>query len=383
MANIMDYLDWRGDLSFEQSPFNEVDNLILCKLCNVDLTGIVPEAGSAVTASEAAERYFATHSENERLGVFIPTDVLPMFRRMTETVRFGGIHMSDYINRIDMAREEQFSALTIGLSDGTKFITFRGTDDTIVAWKENFNMSSFDAVPAQTDASAYLLSSSQRSDGPIRVGGHSKGGNLAVYAAMHNPSEVQDRIINVYNNDGPGFRESVLDTPEYRRIRMKVVTLVPQYSLVGMLLSHEEEYEIIKSDEAGIAAHNGFTWEVRGVRFVRSGDFALRSRLFDSAVHAWETGMDLKQRRQFVDTLFAILTSTGAKTLTDLNEHKLRQAIEIANGLYQDREQRELIVMTLELLIKEYMNSARAVLPIPKIPLKGVLGRKKKPEDGE
>ena len=382
MANIMDYLDWRGDLGFAQSPFNEVDNLILCKLCNVDLTGIVPESERTITVFEAADRYFATHSGKERLGVFIPTEVLPMFRKLGETVRFGTLLLSDYINRIDIAREEQFSALTIGLSDGTKFITFRGTDDTIVAWKENLNMT-FDAVPAQSDALTYLLSCARRSDWPIRVGGHSKGGNLAVYAAMHNPPEVQERIINVYNNDGPGFRESVLDTPEYRRIRKKVVTLVPQYSLVGMLLSHEEEYEIIESGEAGIAAHNGFTWKVKGTRFVRCADFSLRSRLLDKTFQAWEKGLDLKQRRQFADTLYAVLTSTGAATLTDLNEHKLRQAIEIANGLHQDREQRELLVVTLELLIKEYINSARAVLPIPKIPLKGVISRKKKPADSK
>ena len=383
MANILDYLDWRGDLSFAQSPFNEVDNLILCKLCCIDFTGIVQENGGQVPIAEAEEKYFTGHSENERLGVLIPSDILPLFRKLPETVRFGDLMLSNYVNLIDTEREEQFSALTIGLSDGTVFVTFRGTDDTIVAWKENFNMGTVDAVPAQIDAADYLQRSMAKRAGSIRVGGHSKGGNLAVYAALHSRPEEQSRLINVYNNDGPGFRESVLDTPEYRRIRPKVVTLVPQNSLVGMLLSHEEEFEIISSTASGIAAHNGFTWEVLGTRFVRSADFSLRSRLFDSAFRAWAQDMDLAQRRQFVDALFDALTSTGARTLTDLNERRIRQAIEIANNLRQAPEQRSLLVETLELLIREYVSSARTVLPVPKVQIKNTRSRKKMSEGGE
>jgi hypothetical protein len=303
-----------------------------------------------------------------------------MFRKLSQSVRFGSLLLSGYVNRIDIKREEQFSALTVSLSDNTRFIAFRGTDDSLVAWKENFNMGAFDAVPAQIDAAAYLQNAARISDAPLRVGGHSKGGNLAVYAAMHAQPEVQDRILNVYNNDGPGFRESVLDTQEYRRIRPKLMTLVPQYSLVGMLLSHEEEFEIIKSDEAGIAAHNGFTWEVRGGRFIRSEDFSLRSRLFDSAFRAWAAGMDLNQRRQFADALFSVLTSSGAKTLTDLNEHKIKQAAEMVNSLHQEPEQRELLVETLELLIREYLSNARDVLP--KLQFKNKANRTKKAEDG-
>lgn len=368
MPNILDYLDWRGDITFAQSPFCEVDNLILCKLCCADFTGIIPDEGEPMSVAEAAEKYFAAHPEGSRLGVLIPTEIPALVKKLPETARYKDMLLYDYINHIDLAREEQFSALTAWLPDDTAFVAFRGTDDTIVAWKENFNMGASDAVPAQLDAETYLHRAAWKTELPLRVGGHSKGGNLAVFAALHNDALLQDRLLNIYNNDGPGFRESVLDTPAYRRIRPRVTTLVPQYSLVGMLLSHEEEYEIIRSDETGTAAHNGFTWEVRGTRFVRCRDFALRSRLFDSAFHAWAEEMDLEQRQRFVDALFSVLTSTGARTLTDLNEHKIRQSIELVNTLRQEPKQRELLTETLELLIREYVTSARAAISLPKMP---------------
>ena len=209
----------------------------------------------------------------------------------------------------------------------------------------------------------------------MRVGGHSKGGNLAVYAAMHNPEELQERIIEVYNNDGPGFRESVRGLPEYQRIAPKIRTLVPQYSLVGVLLSHDADFEIVKSTETGISAHNGYTWEVLGTSFVRCEDFAFRSRVFNDAVHGWADGLDLQQRQELTDAVFDALAATGAKTLTDLTEQKVRKALTAARDLFGDEDQRELFVDSMELLFKEYAASAKRALPL------GRLRRRKKAAD--
>lgn len=369
MPNIMDYMDWRGDIPLSVSPFNEVDNLVMCKLVALNFTDIVPEEGQ-VSLKEAAEGYFARYGDEDvRLGVLVAPGVVPLMKKLLASVRFGDIRFADYVNHIDTAREEQFSAMSILLSDGTRFVNFRGTDDTIVAWKENFNMGVEDAVPAQRDAAAYLAREAWRWSEPLRVGGHSKGGNLAVYSALHADTEVQDRILNIYNNDGPGFRESVQSSPAYQRIRSRLTTLVPQYSLVGMLLSHDDEFEIVKSDETGISAHNGFTWEVLGTSFVRCPDFALRSRVFDSAVHAWASDLDMDTREAFVNALFDALTSTGARTLTDLTEHRIRQSMAMVQNVWQDPEQKALLLDTMELLIREYVNSARTVLPMPKVSL--------------
>mgnify|MGYP003207115055 FL=1 len=375
MPNALDYIDWRGDLPLSVSPFNEVDNLLICKLVSMDFTGIVPSEGER-SIQEAAQGYFDKFGEEDvRRGVLLAPGAVTMLKKMLSAPRFQGLRLRDFVYHVDQKAEKQFSAMTIVLPDDTRYIAFRGTDDNLVAWKEDFNMGSLDAVPAQTDAASYLMRAAWRFDGKMRVGGHSKGGNLAVYAAMHNPEELQERIIEVYNNDGPGFREPVRDLPEYRRIASKIHTLVPQYSLVGVLLSHDADFEIVESTETGISAHNGYTWEVMRTGFVRCEDFAFRSRVFNDAIHGWADGLDLQQRQELTDAVFGALEATGAKTLTDLTEQKVRKALTAAKDLFGDEEQRELFMDSMELLFKEYAASAKRALPL------GRLRRRKRSSD--
>lgn len=366
MADILDYLDWRGDLTFAQSPFNEVDNYILCKLGCPDFSGIVPENG-AVGIGEATTRYFAAHENgNIRLGLLASARVVPMIRRLPETRRFGALRLCDFINRVDPDREEQFSALTAELPDGVRFVAFRGTDDTIAAWKEDFLLSVRDVVPAQEDAAAYLLREAAGKPGPLMVGGHSKGGNLAVYAALRAPEAVQDRILAVYNNDGPGFRQDLSGTPAYARIKPKLHTIVPQHTIVGKLLYHEDDCEIVKSSQAGMAAHDGFNWEVLGTRFVRCADYSAGSKAFEAAIAEIARRMDTEERCAFIEELFGVLTSTGAVTLTDLTAHRLRQAVELAQGVRKSPEVRSFTKSLLSLMLRETVSGARISVPIPR-----------------
>lgn len=377
MPNALDYIDWRGDIPFSVSPFNEVDNLLICKLVSLDLTDIVPSEGER-SIQEAAQGYFDKFGEEDvRRGVLLAPGAVTMLKKMLLAPRFQGLRLRDFVYHVDRKAEKQFSAMTIVLPDGTRYIAFRGTDDNLVAWKEDFNMGSLDAVPAQTDAASYLMRAAWRFDGNMRVGGHSKGGNLAVYAAMHNPEELQERILDIYNNDGPGFREPVRDLPEYRRIAPKIHTLVPQYSLVGVLLSHDADFEIVESTETGISAHNGFTWEVRRTGFVRCEDFAFRSRVFNDAIHGWADGLDLQQRQELTDAVFGALEATGAVTLTDLTEQKVSKALTAAKDLFGDEDQRELFMDSMELLFKEYAASAKRALPL------GRLRRRRKSQERE
>ena len=191
MANAIDYIDWRGDLSFDVSPFNEVDNLLLCRLTSLDFTGIVPVDGEMPLA-EAARLYFERYGdEDRRLGVLLAPGSVTMVKRMLQSARFSRLVLADYENRVDERRELQFCAVTVLVPDSTAFVAFRGTDDTLVAWKEDFYMGSMRTVPAQEEAAAYLCRAAWRYEQPLRVGGHSKGGNLSVYAAMSAPEEVQ------------------------------------------------------------------------------------------------------------------------------------------------------------------------------------------------
>jgi hypothetical protein len=371
VANIFDYLDWRGDLTFGQSPLNEVDAYILCKLGCPDFTGIIPADG-AVTVTEAADRYFGAHGDGAiNLGLFISPYVVPMIRRLPGTARFGTLRVGGFVNIVDPDRDEQFSALTVTLPDGTRVVTFRGTDDTIVAWKEDFLISVEDIIPAQKHAESYLAREAARGPGPLIVGGHSKGGNLAVYAALRAAPEVQDRILTVYNFDGPGFRQDLSRTPEYARIRQKLHTVVSQHAMVGMLLHHENDCTIVKSDQIGMAAHDGFRWEVLGTQFVRCPDYSIGSKAFETAISDIAGRMDTEKRMAFIDELFSVLTSTGAVTLSDLTAHRLRQAAEIAQRMRKSPEVRSFIETLTALMVRETLTNVRGAVPVPRIRVAG------------
>lgn len=364
MANAIDYIDWRGDVPFEVSPFNEVDNLLMCRLTSLDFTGIVPAEGQ-LSLAEAARLYFERNGDEDvRLGVLLAPGSVTMVKKMLQSERFASLVLADYENHVDASRDIQFSALTAMVPDGTAFVAFRGTDDTLVAWKEDLYMGSMRTVPAQRAAEAYLCRAAWRTERPLRVGGHSKGGNLSVFAAMNAPEELQERLIDVFNFDGPGFRESVRALPGYQRIRGKIRMVVPQYAMVGVLLTNDAGYQIVESCETGVSAHNGFTWQVRGRRFVRCPGFALRSRVYAEAIRKWAEGLDFDERRRLIDAVFDALESTGARTLTELTEGKIRKALAAARDLMSDGDERALFTGSMELLARSYLESARRELPV-------------------
>ena len=206
MSNILDYLAWRGDLSLTQDPFNSIDALVLSCLSYVDFTGVVPaEDNALITVEEASERFFTLHSAEElaqdKSFIRFAPDLL---RAMARTDRFKNAYILNFVDDTDISRGIQFAAVEIDLSDGTAFISFRGTDDTVVGWKEDFNLS-FMTVPSEMEAVRYLRKVTDGRQDKIRLGGHSKGGHLAIFAATTADPETASRIDHVYSFDGPGF----------------------------------------------------------------------------------------------------------------------------------------------------------------------------------
>lgn len=356
MYNAIDYLRWRGGISLEAYPFNEVDYYVLCKLCCLDLSGIVPQldTGEGVTVKFAVDSFFERHcGQRINLGVLMAKEVITACKLMANSPRYRDMKVYAFASNIDETREEQFCALTVIPGDGTIYITFQGTDDTIVAWKENFNMSYCDEVPAQHDAACYLTRIASCCTEPIRVGGHSKGGNLSVYASMNCPKQIQDRIIEIYNFDGPGFGKAVINEPDYQSIRDRITTLLPQTPVVGVLMEHEESFEVTRSEAFGPFQHNGFRWEVEGSRFVRLKSVSGGGRFLDERLGEWVDSVDIEQRQLFVNALFDVLQSTGARTLTEISAAKLRNAMTIirtTRGL--DPEIRAILTHTIWLLMK-------------------------------
>ena len=384
MANIMDYLDWRGDLPLTVSPFNEVDGLILAELSFINFEGIVPppELGRGVPLRDAAGPYFARHNGQEiDMGVLVPGRIPDLMCRMAHSVRFGGMLLNGYCELMDDAREQQFAALTVELGDSSIYLSYRGTDDTIVGWKEDLNMGYLEVIPSQTRALEYLgRMTRQYPDAKLRIGGHSKGGNLSVYAAVKAPAAVQDRIVQVYNNDGPGFAKPLVGTPEHTRVADRILTVVPQSSVVGQLLEHEQNVEIVRSDAEGMLQHDGFSWQVVSDHFIHLDGFSREGKVIDETLESWEGSLSPKQREAFADALYTVLTASGAKTLSDLNGDKLKSAVTMLKTYSNlDRETRQLLSGSLRALVGSYAkNVANDVQKNDLEPLRRKLERQRK-----
>lgn len=381
MPNILDYLTWRGDVPFSISPPNEVDNYIHCKIGTLDLTGIVPEDGRYITLPQAVEAYFAAGGA-EKLGALSSPYIAPVIRRLPETERFREVMLTGYRQILDEKKTEQFSALTLRLPGGRHYVTFRGTDDTIVGWKEDCLLTVLDEIPAQRDAVNYLTWAASVYSGELAVGGHSKGGNLAVYAAAMADESVQERIGNIYNNDGPGFQEKILQTEGYQRIRPRIKTILSQNAMVGTLLWQDCDYTVVKSSEVLLGAHDGFTWETTPTGFVRCETLSPSARAFDHAMEEVLGGMNMAERQTFIEEFFGTLTATGAVTLSDLSARMLRETLRVARAVRREPSLHKMVIDTLEAMAKSYAAERSWNLSRLKFP-SNPLNRKKPETKGE
>ena len=323
MGTLYDYINWRGDLSFSEAPLNEVDSLIFSLLSYLDLQGIVSDShvGTEISLKTVANAFFSKNPDPRKIsmGVIVPKNIVKVFRMAKDTRRFRNVGVKAHVNLIDTEKEMQFSATTFLLDDETTLIAYRGTDDTLVGWKEDFNMSFLPVVPAQKEAVNYLNLAAKHSPNEfLRISGHSKGGNLAVYAAVNCEACVKERIQQVWSNDGPGFGSGMLNSPEYIEMLPVIRTLVPQSSIVGMLLEHDENYAVVKSRQTGLFQHDGLTWEVMGNSFIRVKSVTDESKRFDKTLNSWIRSMTPEQREQFVEALYQVLSADNALTLTDL-----------------------------------------------------------------
>ena len=358
MANLLDYLDWRGDLTLEQSHFNEVDNLILAELSFVDFKDIVPApgAGESVNLREAAEAFFAKFPEGEKIdmGVLVPDAIPDMLRKMADSRRFGDMKLNCFVDHLDVGKGEQFAALAVETGDRTLYLSFRGTDDTLAGWKEDFELACMPEVPAQKKALDYVRDvARQFPRKKLRLGGHSKGGNLAVYAGVFCPESVQRRIIAVWSNDGPGFHTDLLDLPEHQRVAERIYSIVPKSSVVGMLLEHEEDYTVVDSDQLGFMQHDGFSWQVMGNHFVTLRQVTRQAHLSDQELRKWVHGLSVEQREAFVSAMFDVLTASGAVTLTDLKDDSFKAVGAIIKAMKDlDKETRDGLWDFLAILFK-------------------------------
>ncbi len=309
----LDYLRWRGDLSFVRDGFNEVDNLILCIISYLNFRRIdAVHTKTPALAPTLAEVAPLLTEEDDQLGLS-ELSYLPLLRLAAQTERFKELRLFGYTHEYDAECAKQFDALSFLVPDGTLFVAFMGTDTSLAGWKEDFNMSFLSAVPAQERAVSYAGEMAELCPGlPLRIGGHSKGGNLAAWAAIHLPADLQTgRLLDAYNNDGPGFARDMLETPEYLRVSGKLHTYIPESSIVGVLLEHAEDYAVIDSANRSVMQHEPLSWNVVGTKFVHLGQRSQMGRLSDDVLREWIGSMTPAERAQFTDALFDMLSLSG------------------------------------------------------------------------
>ena len=325
---MIDYLIDRGNISFSGAPFNEVDNLILSTIVYGDFRGFVPGLGAKPSSiREVRDGYYAYYPKRRiEVGRGCTYNAPAVLDFLAECRRFGNTRLRDFIDILNPDEHMQLAAMTYELEDGSIFVAFRGTDSTLVGWRGGFNFSFMTRTTGQATAVEYLNRVMKSTTGPVRVGGHSKGGHFAVYASAFCDPAYRSRIVKVYSNDGPGVNETVAASKEYRAVLPKVIKFIPEESIVGLLLSGQGEFEIIRSSRKGIMQHDPTSWEVVGDHFAQAMSRSHSTVALDRVIKNWVAGLSPQERKRFIDSLFNVLELSGAETISDLKENGLSAA---------------------------------------------------------
>lgn len=364
MGNLLDYIDWRGDLSFEQSSFNKIDTLILCQIAYLKFDGLLKDLdfSDRVSLNSLADLFRNASDYNSRsdTGLLINKLTLNLLYSAAGSRRFRDVKVCGYHSVIDLEEEEQFAAMTFILDDKISLIAFRGTDDNIIGWKEDFNLGIMDEVPSQKDAVKYLRNAAKNIKGMLYIGGHSKGGNLSVYSAARMPLSIKKRIISIFNADGPGFAEKRLECEDFKSIMPLVQSYYPQLSIIGMLFSNAGHYSVVKSDEQGVMQHDPFSWNLIGAEFITVAGFDKASEFIRETVNRWINEMSQEQREILVETLFKVIRSTDARTNRELDDKKFSNSLKIVSAVNNlDPEIRKSFME----IIREYLKIVNNTIP--------------------
>lgn len=350
--NVIGYVKKRGRDSLFSRPFGEVDSLVLSQLAYLKYDGMVP--GVCADAPWVSLPYLAGQERYPQLFADARyRDVNEsLFLAALESRRFGRMRLNYYENRIDEVRATQFSAVTFLLEDGTVFLAFRGTDETLAGWKEDFHMALCRPVPGQLLSACYTACVARRFAGEFRMGGHSKGGNFAVFAAMASEPRLRARIRKIYSHDGPGFRPEVLEPGAYEAVRDKICHILPAASVVGVLFRGKERCKIVRCRKRGLRQHNPYHWRIRGCGFLQAGVPGGGRRRRDEALNAWILSLPEERLALFVESLFQILEASESDNLIDMAAEWKKSAAGM-RGAWKamDRETRRLLTGTIRQLV--------------------------------
>ena len=316
MSNIVDYARHALE-SFDKKPMNEVDSLVLSWFAYLRL----PQTFDAVRQWDGLplrDLFYAEHFDEMLSDTWDEQNSVSLLSAMAASPRFRDARVMGYTEKLDAEQQKQFAAVTLQLNPDLAYIAFRGTDSTIVGWKEDFNLAFTCPVPAQEEAVRYATLAAEHVSGELVLGGHSKGGNLAVYAAAKSPEEVRSRFVRAYSHDGPGFMDEVLNDPDFVRVADIIDKTLPRSSVVGLLLESHDEFSIVQSTAALVMQHDPFTWETAGDAFERAENLNANAVYFDSTLSDWLRGMTVEQREELFETVYNLLVEIAKEDGDDL-----------------------------------------------------------------
>jgi hypothetical protein len=335
MNNILGYIDRYGHESFEERPCTEVDALIFSELSYLDFRQLVPHSVGlggctfeSIALSLLDKNTFAFSGIMDTSYRKLPS----LIKRLKGTRRYGSLWLSGYVNFVAEEEAQQFSAITISLHEHDHFVAIRGTDSTLAGWKEDAALSFQKRIPSHYHARRYLTQAAQSLSGKIRMGGHSKGGHLAIHALSFTRAMIRHRIHEVYSFDAPGLHRDDVFEPGYLASLSKIKSYIPHESVIGLFLETPVNTSIIQSSQIGFMQHDAFSWKVEADRFQLSDRMTHQALDFQKDMQAWLLSLDDDQRKEFFELIFKLILTSKAKTLRELSQQFPFSAVHILQG---------------------------------------------------
>ena len=352
MANINDYLNWRGDIPFsKENPFNEIDSMILARFSYLLFNKIKMEEKETIKSISEKMKKF----KNEE---FLYNGDKELITNLGESNRYKDLLVTDFEENNEKENEKQFSAIVIHTGKKEMYISYIGTNSTLYGWKEDFNMSFMDNVPCQIAGKNYLEKiAGKYKNKIIRIGGHSKGGNVAIYSAITVDKAIQKRIIKVYNYDGPGFNKHIIEQYSNTDILGKIETYFPQESIIGRLMNHKEKCSIVLSKEKGILQHDIYSWQVLRDKLIYTPQMTKSSEILNNTLTTWLSNTTPEQRKIFVDTIFELFFSTNLNTFGEISKN-ITKTLPVIFRKYNEisNEDKKILTEMIKLFIKNYFD---------------------------
>ncbi len=351
-------------LCFDEYPFNAVDSLVLSQLSYLRIGKVFDKLKTIQDKVLIKDLYKAEHFEGMLYNVWSPEDNKELLLAVAASPRFRDIQIDDYINTVDETSEKQFSAMTFYLSSRLVYLAFRGTDATLIGWKEDFNMSFTMPVPSQDEALNYLNKVAVNVQLDIILGGHSKGGNLAVYATMFAKDSIKKRIIAVYSHDGPGFSKEVINSQTYQSITHLINKTIPQSSFIGLLLENQNHYEVVKSGSFWFYQHDPFSWEIKDNDFVYVDKLTNAAKYTNKTINEWLNTATKEERELFIDTLYQVIKASDAKTIYDFKKDIIQEGKNILAAINDvDDKTKKFVMQTIKELVTLSLKNLVPTIP--------------------